>query len=426
MSLIDRLGRFFARRKIEPQTYSEIRLVPFGNVNVRLYAPEDALKVSTAWRCVRLLADTTAAFEWRVKRRTDDGNSLDQDSNRINWLLSHRANDEMGSFDFRRTIAQHLLLYGNGYAEIQRDSLGRPVALWPIGPDRVDPQRMYEDGSLFYRVSNFRGGFSEMDPNDIFHVRSASWDGIRGYSIMEVAATSLQGAAGIEGFGAKYFSNGMNPSGVISVPPTTKLSPEGVKRLQAEVAERHAGPNNSGKPLILDGGMEWKPLSSDPEKAQFLDTRKFSVYDVCRWFGVPPYLAFASDEQPRANVATQSREFWAYGLMPVVKCFEQEANFKLLRDEFGGLYTKMEADELLRADYEVLARYYETMRRIGVFTVNDVLKMEGMNTIGPEGDVRHMQVQNQPIGPDGAPKSVEPAAAPRNTNDGGDAGAEEN
>ena len=128
------------------------------------------------------------------------------------------------------------------------------------------------------------------------------------------------------------------------------------------------------------------------------DTKKFSVYDVCRWYGVPPYLAFATDEQPRANVETQSREFYSYGLMPIILAFEQEANRKLLSREHGGLFSQMNTDELLRGDYSTLAGYYQTMRQIGAFTVNDVLRMEGMDTIGPEGDVRHMQMQDVPLG----------------------------
>lgn len=389
------VGRMFARQ-VGAERYPETRFVVFGNSQFRLSAPEDALKVSTAWRCVSLKAETTAALEWKVRKKTADGQTLDQPQNGVEWLLSHEPNPEMGAFDFRRTLAQHMLTYGNGYAEIQRDGAGRPVALWPIGPDRIEPQRT-SDGRLFYRVNNPTGGYSELAPRDVFHVRGMGWDGLRGYSIMELAADTMKAAHSMDRFAGNYFASGMLPSMIIEAPAALKLSPEAVLRMQSEMAAKYAGSANAGKPLVLDGGMTAKTFSADPEKGQFVDTRKFTVYDVCRWFGVPPYLAFASDGQPRANVEMQSREFYGYGLMPMIVAFEQEANRKLLSREFGGLFTKMNTDELLRGDYQTSAQYYQTMRNIGAFTINDVLRMEGMDSIGPEGDVRHMQMQQVPV-----------------------------
>jgi len=416
--LMARLGRLFAR-KIAPEMQPEIRFVRIGSVTTRLSRPEDALKISTAWRCVTLLSNTQAALQWEVERVGEDGKRTVQPKNRVAWLLGHEPNPEMGALDFRRTLHSHALLWGNGYAEIQRNNRGEAEALWPIGPDRVEPMRDY-DGRLFYQVSNPRGGFSELDPRDVFHVRGPGWDGVRGYSVLEVGATALNGANGMEGFASTYFANGMQPSGVITVPKEAALSEEAFRRLQAEVAEKHQGAANAGKPIILDKGMTWSASSADPEKAQFVDARKFAVTDVCRWFGVPPYLAFDTDEQPRANVETQSREFWQFGLLPWITAFEQEANRKLLNSEWGGLRARMNTDELLRGDYKTLAGYYRTMRQIGVFTVNDVLRMEGMPTIGAEGDVRHMQEQNRPVGEAGGEAGGAAASPAPGANEGAD------
>jgi HK97 family phage portal protein len=214
---------------------------------------------------------------------------------------------------------------------------------------------------------------------------------------MEVAAGSIQSASSLDAFSGSFFRNGMQPSGILEVPPTVKLSAEAFASLEAKFLSRHQGSGNSGRPLILDGGMTYKQTSTDPEKAQLLDTRKLSVYELCRWFGVPPYLAFASEQQPRANVETQSREFFSYCLLPIIKASEQQADRKLLNRRLTKLYTQMNTDQLLRGDYTTLAAYYQTMRNIGVFTINDVLRMEGLDTIGAEGDIRHMQVQNQPV-----------------------------
>ena len=215
----------------------------------------------------------------------------------------------------------------------------------------------------------------------------------------------------------------MQPGGVIEIPKEVIMDEAGMKRLRDEIEQKHQGWSNAQKTLILDQGMTFNQSSIDPQAGQFLDTRKFSVFDVCRWFGVPPYLAFASDEEPRANVETQSREFLQYGLDPHIVSLVQEANRKLFFGFRGPLETHMDVSEFEQGDLEARGEFYTKLRHLGLFSVNDILKMEGLDQIGPEGDHRVMQVQSQPIDASGtptAPKTGEPGAAgvvdPQKTN----------
>lgn len=413
--MFDRLRRMFALRKTSPEYQPEYRHIPLGNVTVgvRMNAPEEALKVSTVWRCVNLLGNSVATLQWDVFRIGDMGTKTKQHGHDIERLLNDEPNPEMTAFQFKLTAMHHKLLYGNFYAEIERDAMGRARALWPIAPDRVDPCRD-EYRQLYFRVANPTGGLIEMPPEDIFHVPGASWDGIRGYSILEVGAQSVGAAYTMDQFAGAFFANGMTPSGFVEVPEGVNLSPEALARLKDEFMRKHQGRANQGKPLILDQGMKWHQLAVDADKGQFLDTRKFTVYDICRWFGVPPYLAFASDEEPRANVETQSREFLQYGLDPHINAFQQEADRKLFTGYRPKLKTFMNVDEFLLADVKARSEYYTSMRQIGVLTVNQILQKEGYDPIGPEGDVRVMQVQYQPVGNDGAPKQIDSAAMVEN------------
>lgn len=426
--MLEWLGRIFGRRQVGPEYQPEYRHVQFGNVTVgiNVHAPEEFLKVSTVWRCVQLKSNAVATLPWDVMRPTAAGGKervrKPAAGSEIADILNRRPNPEMTAFSFRTTVMQHKLLYGNFYGEIEFDMAGRPIAIWPIAPDRVEPCRD-EVGSLFYRVSNPRGGMDEIDPSRVFHVPGLSWDGVRGYSVLEVGMQSLGGAYAMERFAGRYFGSGMQTSGIVEVPPGIVLGKDGVETLRAEFKRRFQGWQNAQEPVILDQGMKYTPAQTEPDKSQLLDTRKFSVFDVCRWFGVPPYLAFASDEEPRANVETQSREFLMYGLDPEIVALEQEADRKLFGAYKQDLTTRMNTDEFQRGDLKSRSEFYTAMRHLGVFSVNDILELEGRDTIGPEGDVRVMQVQFQPIGPDGAPASIEPQPAPeqdRQEDDGED------
>lgn len=411
--MLEALRRFFARRRVSPEWQPEIRHVRIGNVTVgvNIYKAEELLKVATVWRCVSLLSNSVATLPWHVVRPDSNGNRLIQRDHPIEKLLNVAPNPEMTAFSMRTTLMHHKLLYGNAYAEIEVDGAGRAVALWPIAPDRVDPVRD-GSGAFYYRVSQPRGGIAEIDPEFIFHVPGLAWDGILGYSVLDVALQSLGGSYAMDRFAGRYFATGLQPSGVIEVPDGVELTPEGMKRLRDEFIDKHLGWQKAQGPLILDQGMKYNNAMHEPDKAQLLETRKFSVFDVCRWFGVPPYLAFASDEEPRANVETQSREFLMYGLDPHITAFEQEADRRLFFGFRPPLASHMDRSEFQRGDLQTQSAFFKEMRHLGVFSVNDILSELGKPTIGPEGDVRVMQVQFQPIGADGAPKAVPQAGQP--------------
>ena len=399
------LQRIFARRQVSPERQPEIRHVQFGNttIGVNIHAPEEMLKLPTFWRCVNLKATSIATLPWPVRKPDGKGNSAIQHGHAIGELLNVAPNPEMTAYSFRTTMVQHQMLYGNFYAEIEQDGRGRAISLWPIAPDRVDPVRA-PGGDLLYRVAQPRGGVIEMDPFDIFHISGMSWDGVRGYSILEVAMQSLGGAYAMARFAGGYFSRGMQPSGVVTIPSGIILKEDAMKRLRDEYEQKHQGWAKAQGLLILDQGMTFSASSNDPQSSQFLDTRKFTVYDFCRWFGVPPYLAFATEQEPRANVEAQSREFLMYGLKPHITALEQEANRKLFFGYRGPLETKMDTNEFKRGDLKATGELIKMGRSTGLLSINEGRKIIGMEPIsGPEGDIRHMQVQVQPIGVDGAP-----------------------
>lgn len=154
--------------------------------------------------------------------------------------------------------------------------------------------------------------------------------------------------------------------------------------------------------------MEFKSVQTDPEKSQFIETNQHLVEEVCRWFGVPPHKVQHLLRATFSNIEHQSIEVVTDSVMPWVKRFEEEADFKLFGFENrNSYYTNMDEKALMRGDAQSRSAFYKTMREIGAYSVNDILRREGENTIGPEGDIRVMQAQYVPLDRIGA----EPAPA---------------
>jgi len=404
------LQRVWARVTAPFATGSRRVAYPIGNVQLQgaLHDPEDALKIATVWRCVSLVSQTVATLPWNIYRRTDDEQGERVRKSPVEWLLHHEASADHSAFEFRRTLIMHTLLFGNGYAEIERDNSNRPTSLWLLDPRRVTPGRDAA-GAIVYRVRQGDGSSILMPASAIMHIRGMSYDGITGYSILEVAASSLSTSVALDESLWRFFLNGFRPLGFLKT--KGKLSLEGFKSLETRLDE-YSGLSKRWKAIPLDQDMDFQPLAVAPEDAQLIDMRKFSSIEVCRWFGVPPHMAYDLERATFSNIESQGRDFLTYGLMPHIIQLEQEVNRKLLSNGFGGLYSKINVNAIVRADMNQRASYYSTMRQLGVMTVNDILRLEEMPTIGKEGDVRVMQAQYQPTGQNPTPPDNPEAPSP--------------
>jgi HK97 family phage portal protein len=309
------------------------------------------------------------------------------------YIIAKRANAEWSSFQFRETLTHWALRWGNGYAEIERDALGRPVALWPIHPERVLVCRDPDTQKIYYEVSNGSGGPRvEIDAMDMFHIRGFG-EGPVGVNVISYASQSLGWARAIQLFGAAFFGNGMNVAGVVI--NKRPLKPDGLKRQRAEFDKLYKGPARAGKTAFLDNDADWKAVGVVPKDAQLTDANYFLVEEICRWFGVPPHKVQHLLRATFTNIENQGIEVVVDSITPWVKRFEDEADWKLFgTSNRRGYYTKMNMRALMRGDAAARIQYYDGMVKIGAYSPNRVLELEDENTIGPDGDIHVMQNQN--------------------------------
>ena len=418
--LLDHAGRKIdpaaieAIRRTGEDRYPALSRVPGVGVTKAgvVMSPDRALQVSAVWACVRFLSQTTARLPWNLRRKVAAGSEI-QENHPLHYLLHYRPSDERSSLQFRESMMRWALLWGNGYAEIEFDVGGRPIALWPIHPSRVWVMRDVETEELIYRVDNNQEGPTYLDQWSVFHLRGLG-DDVVGLSVMAYAAQSIGWAQAVQLFGASFFRSGANPSGVVT--SKRPLSPDAMALIREDFLKLYGGPAGSNKTMFLDNEMEYQTISIEQEKAQFIETNQYLLDEVCRWFGCPPHKIYNLLRATFSNIEHQSIEVVADSIRPWAKRFEDEADHKLLGENRRGLYSCIEVNELLMGDTATRMQWYTGLRNVGAINANEIRNFENMNDIGPDGEKYIVQVNMTTLDKVGvdppAPAVPEPPAQP--------------
>jgi len=285
-----------------------------------------------------------------------------------------------------------------------------------LNPGHVEVRRVvaYDERSeIQYRV---RG--TEVPRTMIQHIRGYTPPGFfLGMSVIEQARRGLDMTVSAELAGANLYDKGMHQSGVLEVPAMpSEVSKEVTDRLRDQVMERHAGAGNAGKPMVLTGGTTWKPSMLTPSDAQYLETRKFQLNEICRWFRVSPHLVqdiVQHASQGGGNgIEQMATEFAQYTLNPWVARLEAQDSTLVPRGQF----IKYNLDAAVRADIATQNESFTAGRLGGWLSVNEVRALKDLAPID-NGDiflqpVNYAEAGAQPSGPPVTMPSPEPAAVP--------------
>lgn len=377
--MFERFRQIMARLTREPrypaQSYAPTSTRTLAGVSI---TPGNAAQITAVWGCVKYISESIAHLPWHVMRATEDGKE-EARNHPVDWLLWRRPAKEWSSFQFRETLAHWALLWGNGYAEIERDQFGRPFALWPIHPDRVRVCRDPDTRELYYEVDTGGDGARvELDPSNVFHLRGFG-HGPVGLNVAEYVGQTFGWAKAATIFGATFFGNGMSPAGIVT--NKNKLTEGGLKRQKAEFEALHKGPRNANKTAFLDNDAQWQPIGFDPSKAQMIEVHHFLVEEICRVFAVPPHIVAELSRSTNNNIEHQGIEATQRCLTPWVKRFEDEADGKLFGVRDRGFYTKMNMSALMRGDFKSQAEGFRMYKEMGVYSTNEVRQFLDANKI---------------------------------------------
>ncbi len=358
--------------------------------------PDSALRQSGVWRAVNLISGAVGFLPVGVYEQLPDGGKNRIRANPAARLLNRRANPFMSASALRETMMGHALTWGNGYAEIERDNGGRAIQLWLLLPNRTEP-KLDENKRLFYEVTPKSGGSPKRLPwQNVLHLHGLGWDGLKGYSVISYAVDSIGLSLGAEKFAGGYFGRGATPGGVIQIPE--KMDPEDRQKLKEDWAEMHKGLDNAHRVAILEEGAQWQQIGISAKDSQLLESRKFGLGDVSRWFGVPPHMLGDLERATFSNIEQQGIEFVTWSLAPWLKRWEDECAYKLLpADQQDTVFCEFITAALLKGDTASRFAAYMVGRQAGFLSINDIRRFENMNPIA-DGDDYLQPLNMVPVG----------------------------
>ncbi len=342
---------------------------------------DSALTISAFWNGVTIISGAVGFLPWRVYEKITGGRAI-RDTHPVDILLHQRPNPMMSSDTFRETLQQHALVWGNGYAEIEFDNAARPIALWPLLPNRVTPELKKDNNGrqvLVYKVQAEEKTVT-LPAEKVFHLKGLGFDGIKGYSVIKYARESLGAARAVERYGSVFFKNDATPSYALEHPG--KLGDEAEGHMRKSIEDKHKGVNKSHQFMLLEEGMKLQKLGIPPEDAQYLSTRKFSILEVARWLDIPPNMLKDLDKGTFNNVERQGIQFVVYTLMRWLKRWEGEANYKLFgKDGRRRFFTEFITAALLRGDTKARFDAYRVAINSGWISRDEVRRLENLNSV---------------------------------------------
>ena len=337
---------------------------------------DSAMQLSAAWAAVRLNARTIASCGRKLHRRTSALHREVAEDHPLYRVLAISPNPDQTPMEFWEGQITALNLRGNAFARIARRGDGQVIALWPLSPDGVRAYRA-PTGERRYVI----GGSEDVGASEVFHLRGFGAGGDLGLSPIAYGRQTIATALAAEEVAGSTFANGLQLSGFVEDRDGARTSNEQREGLVA-LFEKFAGSSRAGKVMPLPPGFTFKALGLSPEDAQLLETRRFAVEEICRWFGVFPILI---------GHAAQGQTMWGSGIEQIVLAWltlglgteleriEQAIEKQLiLPAEQGKLYVQHNVESLLRADSAARAALYSALGQNGVMKRNEMRAKENL------------------------------------------------
>ncbi len=383
-----------------------------------LVTPQTALTFMAWYSAIRVITEDLASLPLMVFKRKEGGGATQEPHHPVSTLFNWSPDGETTDIQWRESFTGQVCGWGNAYAEIDWDTEGYPFALHMIHPSIILPKRTAA-GKLYYEMqtaigSRADGRYRNIQPWNVLHFAGLGFNGLVGYAPVALGREGIGLGKALEQFGASLMGNGAHPFGYLKYPG--KMKDEARKNLREEWNLVHQGSASANKIAILQEGMEFVASQISPDQAQFLASRAFQVLEICRMWRLPPHKLADFSTAPLANLEAANDDYIISCLRPWAIRFEKCIDFKLLgRDGYGaGYYTKHDFRPILLKLVKDRADYYRKLWEIGIYTVNEIRELEGLNPIldADGGDLRFKPVNIQRLTDEPADPSAKPGEPP--------------
>lgn len=270
-------------------------------------------------RCVNIIAESASHVPWIIK---ENNNLVKSPSHPVGLLLKH-PNPRQGGAELFTSVIANKLIYGNSYLLIvESDNLKE---LYVINSQNIEAK--LESGNLigYLHHNNYKKDFFPIDPitqqSKILHIKNYNPDSSDncGISCLKAAALPIELYNKALEWNSSLLKNGGRPTGALIVKDTVGyLSEKQFERLKEQLTEQYSGSKNAGKPLLLEGGLEWQEMSINPKDMDFIQTKNSAARDIALAFGVPPHLLGINGDSTYSNMQEARVALWEETIIPLL------------------------------------------------------------------------------------------------------------
>ncbi len=396
MGLTTFLSGWFGGKATQIESGGQVKIP-----NTFVSSPKDvnedtALQLSVVYRCIAVTAQMLGATPMCVHEETKGKR---QRVNNDLWdLIQNQPNPYMSGQEFRETLAMNLLLHGNFYAQIHRNTLGQPVSLTVMPSQNTTPE--LRSGELKYIETVYRDEHDirqiEHDYDAVFHIKGMG-NGLAGLSPLAYQRQTIGIGVAQDEFTGNFYSSGGKPGGVLYTENGGILTKEQREQLRTNIASQLSGSKSSHSTLLLEGGYKYQQTQLTPQDLATLEGRKYQTEEIARIFGVPlALLGMAEHAKSKVDSIEDVLRAWlSTDLGAYFTKIETECKRKLMtRSERSKYDIKFDANQIMKYDIKTLFDVAEKGIRNGFITQNEGRELVGQARIEkPEYDVLRQQAQ---------------------------------
>ena len=352
------------------------------------------LSLSAAWACTRLISETISTLPLKLYERSSSGR-IEAVEHPLYSILHSSPNLESTPATYFESKISSIILQGNGLSE--KLMVGnRLVGLKFLPPNKLSTRKDSAGNiKIFFREEG--GKQREIPKSKLFHIPGYSLDGSWGVSVITYGAAVFGSALAASSAANSVFEKGLSPTVAFTLEKVLKKDQREEFR---ENLKKVSGALNAGESPLLEGGMGVEVIGIKPSDAQLLESRNYSVEEVCRWFRVDPSMVGHGNKDSNWGTGLEQKmiAFLSFTLRPWLTRIEQSINKNLLSPiDQKKYYAEFSISALLRADSAARAQFYSIMVNNGILTRDEVRKLENMPLMGGNADVLTVQTALAPL-----------------------------
>ena len=344
---------------------------------------EEALSISSVASATELITATIARLPVKLYKQGEKGEYVSIEDSRT-FLLNNEPNHLQTAITLKKRIILDYLLHGNSYIypEWQRNEL---LAIHHIPARNVSVEKYVNKNLPFVvngviKVTCADATMVDFMPDDLMIILKNSDDGLQSMGVLDLNSELLNLALNQQEYSSSLLENGSLPMAILTTP--SKLSDKAMERITKSWRSAYQGKKNAGKTVVLEEGMDYKPVSLNPNELDLSTSKNSTLSDIARIFGIPESMLNADANKYNSN-EQNNLHFLQYTLEPVITAFESSLNKSLLLEEEKkkGYSFKFDRDSILATtESEKFSTTIQAMKG-GLLSVNEARGRHNMKQI---------------------------------------------